>query len=210
MNASRILLSSAAALTMIAVGVTGFTSSDSSATTTGAVERSMSAAAFTVDAAHSSAVFRIKHMDTAFFYGRFNKIAGAFKLDPENPSASELNVIIETASVDTGNKGRDEHIRSNDFFSASQFPQATFSSTSIERAGPDTYKVTGDLTVKGKSKSVTVEVKHTGSNTNRGGKQISGIESIFTINRSDFGIDYMPQGLGEEVKMMISLEGVAE
>lgn len=172
-----------------------------------AVPAPAAAGEFAVDAVHSSVVFKVKHMNVAWFYGRFNKVEGSFNLDSANPSASSINVTVPTDSVDTANGGRDKHLRNQDFFSSTEFPTLTFKSTSVEKTGENTYKVKGDLTARGTTKQVEVTVEDTGRGKGRDGSDLAGMHTTFTINRSDFGIKYGAGALGEEVTLMVSLEG---
>lgn len=167
--------------------------------------------AFKVDAVHSSVVFRVKHMNAAYFYGRFNKVEGSFLLDAANPSASSLTVTIPTDSIDTNNGGRDKHLKSQDFFSVAEHPTITFTGRKFEKGaeenGEISYTVTGDLTLLGKTKEVTATVRQTGQGPGRSG-EVGGIEAKFTIKRSDFGMNFMVgKGLGDEVTVMAGLEG---
>ncbi len=166
--------------------------------------------AFKVDAGHSAVIYRIKHLGVAYNYGRFNGIEGSFHFDPSEPEASEISVEIDTASVDSGIEKRDNHLRSPDFFNAKQFPTATFESTSVRKTGPSVYEVTGDFTLNGQTKPVTTTINLTGEGQDPWGGYRSGIETVFTIKRSDFGITYMVDngGLADEVRLTVALEGV--
>lgn len=163
--------------------------------------------AFTVDAVHSSVVFRVKHQNVAYFYGRFNKVSGSFNLDEANPAASSLDITIDAESVDTANEGRDKHLRTADFFSAKEFPTVTFKSTSAESKGEKQYLVKGDLTFRGVTKPVEVTVTETGRGAGRGGMKIAGFETMFIIKRSEYGMTYGKDSLGDDVTVYVSLEG---
>jgi polyisoprenoid-binding protein YceI len=162
--------------------------------------------AYAVDTVHSSVIYRIKHMDVAYHYGRFNEFSGSFLLDAENPSASVIDLTIQTASVDSGNEGRDKHLRNPDFFDVEQFPTATFVANSVRKTSDDTFETTGEFTLHGVTKPITVTIHHTGAGQGRGGVQIAGMESTFTIKRSDFNLG-KPGGVGDEVRITVSLEG---
>ncbi|MBX3408311.1 MAG: YceI family protein [Phycisphaeraceae bacterium] len=165
------------------------------------------AKAFTVDGVHSFVTFKVKHLNVAYAYGRFNKVSGSFLIDPENLGESMVDVKVDAASVDTANEGRDRHLRGQDFFSVNEFPEITFKSSSIVKKG-DAFEMTGDLSFHGVTKTITVPLEYFGTGQGRGGTTIAGFESIFTIKRSEYGITYMPNGLGEDVTIMVSLEGV--
>lgn len=164
---------------------------------------------FKVDATHSSVVFRVKHMGVSYTYGRFNDVAGAFSIDEGHPAESGFDITVKSASIDTESDSRDNHLRSPDFFNVKQFPEITFKSKSVKKSG-EIYKVTGDLTLLGVTKSITIDVEHIGTAEHpRSGNAISGVETVFTIKRSDYGMTYGLGGVGDEVKLMVSLEGGA-
>ncbi len=169
---------------------------------------SLTADAFQVDSVHSSMVFRVKHMGTANFYGRFNSISGSFSLD-DDPAKSSFQVQIKTDSVDTANTKRDQHLKSPDFFNAAQFPTISFKSTQVKKVGGEGIDVTGDLTLHGVTKPVIAKVTKTGSGGSRG-RAIAGVEAQLTIKRSDFGMTFAADSLGDEVFIIISLEGAKQ
>lgn len=158
---------------------------------------------FTLDAVHSSVMFKIEHMGVSNFYGAFKDVSGSYTLG-ENPS---FNFSIKTDSVDTRNEGRDKHLKSPDFFNAPEFPAITFKSTKVEKAG-DNLKVTGDLTMHGVTKPVTAEFKIWPAKETRQGMK-GGFETHFTIKRTDFGMStYVAEGgLGDEVTVLFAGEG---
>jgi len=163
---------------------------------------SAQADAYTIDSVHSFITFKIKHLNASYAYGRINSPSGTFALE----EGGAIEVSAKTEDIDTGNGKRDQHLKGPDFFSAKEFPTLSFKSTSIKKAG-DGFAVTGDLTAKGVTKPITVTLQKVGEGQGRGGVKLMGIEGTFTIKRSDFGISYMPEGLGDEVTLMIALEG---
>jgi polyisoprenoid-binding protein YceI len=165
-------------------------------------------APFSVDNVHSTALFRVRHNNVSFFYGRFNTIKGTFTIDPAKPEASMFDIAIDLESVDSNNRNRDEHLRGNDFFAASEFPTATFKSTSVKSAGENVMEVTGNLTIRGTTKPVTVRIEHTGTGAGRRGGTVQGFEASFTIKRSDFGVSYqVGPGLSDEVNLILGIQG---
>jgi polyisoprenoid-binding protein YceI len=162
---------------------------------------------YKADPVHSSVVFKIKHMNTSYSWGRFNDISGTFALDEQNPAQSQLNFQVKTASVDTGNPARDRHIKSPDFLNAVQFSTITFKSKSVSAAGKDAYEVSGDLTLHGVTKPVTVKLNKTGAGTDPRRRPIAGIEATFTLKRSEFGMTNMVGPIGDEVWLNVSVEG---
>jgi polyisoprenoid-binding protein YceI len=164
--------------------------------------------AYTIDLAHSYMVFRIKHMDVAWAYGRFNKFSGTVNLDEANPAACSVNVEVETASVDTGIGKRDDHLRTPDYLNVAQFPKMTFQSTSVKKTGEGQFEVTGNLMFHGQTKVVTAKFEKTGMGKDRAGKPLVGFEGTFTIKRSDFGQKVDPKALGDDVRVTLSIEAV--
>ena len=159
-----------------------------------------------VDAVHSTVLFKIKHMNVGYNFGRFNEVSGKVYFDADEPAQSSLEITIKTASVDTANAKRDQHLRGPDFFDAKQFPVMTFKSKSVKKTGDKIYSMTGELMAKGVKKTITVPVEHTGTGQSRGGKTLVGALSTFKIKRSDYGIDYMLGGLSDEVELIVSIE----
>lgn len=164
---------------------------------------------FKVDGGHSSVVYKINHLGVSNFYGRFNAIDGEFTFDAAAPESAKINVTIKADSIDSGNGQRDGHLKSPDFFNVKQFPEITFKSTGVKKAG-DGFELTGDLTLLGQTKPITATLVHVGEKDAgaRFGYR-SGLEARFKINRGDFGMKYMIDngGLGAEVEVVVALEG---
>ncbi len=163
---------------------------------------------YELDSVHSTVAFRINHMGVAPFYGRFNTIGGEFTFDESAPESATFNITIPTESVDSGNEQRDRHLKTADFFNAREFPEITFKSTSVAAAEDGSLDVTGDLTLHGVTKSVTVKAIPVGAKeTQQGYKR--GFEVQAAINRSDFGMEYGLEGdvLGDEIALRFGLEG---
>src|SRR6476620_9577678 len=118
----------------------------------------MSTTQWDFDLSHSSVNFHVRHLMVSKVHGRFALWSGKLELDEQDLTKSQFEVEIDAASVDTKEPKRDEHLRSADFFDAATYPKLTFKSTKIERDGSD-YKVTGDLTIHGTTKSVTLAVE---------------------------------------------------
>jgi polyisoprenoid-binding protein YceI len=129
--------------------------------------------------------------------------------DKADPSKSSVEVSVPVESVDTKNEKRDQHLKSPDFFNAKQCPMIIFKSKSVEASG-DTYKVTGDLTLHGVTKPLTLEIKKGTEAKGTEGEIRGGGETRFTVKRSDFGMNFMQDALGDDVTVILSLEGVKE
>lgn len=160
--------------------------------------------AYKIDPVHSSAIFRIQHLGVSYFWGRFNDKSGTITIDPSDPTRDSFDVSIKTESLDTANPNRDKHLKSGDFFSAQEFPSISFKSTAV-KGSADKLEITGDLTLHGTTKSITVTLDKTGEADTRMGHRI-GFEGTFTVKRSDYGMNKMLDVVGDEVKLMISLE----
>src|SRR3954451_2301505 len=145
---------------------------------------------YAIDAAHSSVGFVARHAMVTKVRGSFNEFEGSGYFDADHPENSHLELVIQAASIDTRNADRDGHLRSNDFFAMDEYPQITFRSTSVEQTGDAEYKVTGDLTIKGITKPVTVDFDYTGAVVDPFGNHRIGLEGRTTINRKDFGVTW--------------------
>ena len=163
---------------------------------------------YSVDPTHSTVIFRITHLSVSTFQGRFNNMSGSFTVDSENPAKSSVQIEIEVESLDTNSDRRNNHLRSPDFFNAKQFPKITLESTAVKKKGDERLEVTGNLTLHGVTKSIKVEMVHIGSGKDPWGGFRSGYDTRFTIKRSEFGMDYMMGGLGDEVEILLSIEGI--
>ena len=164
--------------------------------------------AYTIDDVHSCALFRVKHAAASQFWGRFNDISGTFTV-ANDPALMAFSVEIKVDSVDTAEPKLDGHLKSPDFFNAAEFPTMKFTSKSAKKAaGENMFEVAGDLSMHGVTKPVTAMVELTGVSDMMGGR--AGIEAIFTVKRSDFGMTYgVDKGaIGDEVRVLVNLEGI--
>ena len=164
---------------------------------------------FKIDPIHSSVLFSIKHLEVTDFYGGFDVISGSVTFDAADPSKSAVDLTVPVESINTRNDKRNQHLKSPDFFNAKQFPTLTFKSNKVEASG-DTYKVTGDLTIRGVTKPVTVDFKKGPEGKGQQGETRGGGETRFTIKRSDYGMTFMAGALGDEVNIVLGLEGVKQ
>jgi polyisoprenoid-binding protein YceI len=137
----------------------------------------------------------------------FRDLGGRLVLDEVDPSKSSVQIEVKTGSVETFEAKRDQHLRSPDFFSAKQFPTATFKSNRVEKTGTG-YRVSGDFTLRGVTKPLTIDVVAVGSGKDGSGNNRRGFETSFAIKRFDHGISYMPDGLSDEVTLIVALSAV--
>lgn len=165
---------------------------------------------YQVDPVHSSVIFRIQHLGIAYVYGRINNLSGTLKIDEGTPAGSVVEIYAKAKNVDTFNSERDNHLRSPDFFHSKKFPIVSFKSTSFTKTSNDMYEVTGDLTLLGVTRPLTVKVQRTGAGEDPWGGFRIGFETTFTIKRSDFGMNFMMGGVGDEVRIILSIEGIRQ
>ena len=160
--------------------------------------------------AHAFVQFRIQHLGYSWLYGRFNDFSGSFSYDEDAPNASQVEVVIKTTSLDSNHAERDKHLRSDDFLDVSKHPEATFKSTSYEETGTDTATLTGDLTLHGVTKPVTIAVSKIGQGPDPWGGFRRGFEGTTSIKLSDFGIKKDLGPASQEVELTLSVEGIRQ
>jgi polyisoprenoid-binding protein YceI len=145
---------------------------------------------YTLDPTHSRIGFVARHAMVTKVRGSFNEYEGSGYFDADDPSRSRAEVTIKAASIDTRNADRDAHLRGNDFFDMETYPEIRFVATSVEPSGGDSYRVTGDLTIKGTTKPVTFEVDYAGTAVDPFGNTRVGFEGSTTVNRKDWGVSW--------------------
>ena len=168
---------------------------------------------YRIDKAHSEAIFQVRHLLTKV-RGRFSDFEGAIDYDEQNPERSSVNVTIQAASVDTNERDRDAHLRSADFFDVEKFPTLTFKSTRVTGKGNDSFDVTGDLTIHGVTRLVTLSATFLGNAKDPWDNERIAFEAETTINRKDFGLLWnaaLETGgflVGDEVKISLSVQAL--
>ncbi|WP_141203160.1 YceI family protein [Streptomyces griseorubiginosus] len=143
-----------------------------------------------IDPAHSRIGFSVRHAMVTTVRGAFLEYQSRLYFDGRDPSASKAEIIVSTGSVDTGVEQRDAHLVGRDFLDSARYPRMRFVSTSVEVAGPDVYRMTGDLTIKAATRPVVLELTYIGHVTDPFGYQRVGFDGTTTINRSDWGLTY--------------------
>jgi polyisoprenoid-binding protein YceI len=146
--------------------------------------------AWDIDTVHSRIEFTARHMMVSNVKGHFTSFSGEAHLDEANPANSRVNVTIDLASVTTGAEGRDNHLRSADFFDVENYPTASFHSTTVEPLGADHLRVTGDLTIRGITKPVSLDVNVEGKVTDMQGKDRYGFTATTSFSRKEFGLEW--------------------
>ena len=145
---------------------------------------------YAIDPAHSRIGFVARHAMVTKVRGSFNEFEGSGYFDAEDPTRSSLELRIQAASIDTRNADRDGHLRGNDFFDMEKYPEIAFVSTAVEAVDAENYRVTGDLTIKGVTKPVTVDFEYTGTALDPFGNRRIGLEGKTTVNRKDWGVSW--------------------
>ncbi len=165
----------------------------------------VAADSYTIDPAHTYPNFRVDHLGFSTLHGRFGKTSGKLIMDQAKGTGS-VEVIIDVASVDTGFKKRDDHLRSPDFFNAIEFPEIIFKSTRVTFAGEGAV-VSGNLTIKGVTRPVTLEVSRVSCGIHPlNKKQVCGFDATTRFLRSDFGMKYALPAVGDEIRLDIEME----
>jgi len=145
---------------------------------------------YTIDPAHSSIGFTVRHAMVTNVRGSFTDHEGTLTLDGSNPGASSASIDVKIASIDTGIADRDGHLRGGDFFDAEQFPVMSFRSTGAKELGGDKYRIIGDLTIKDVTRPLSIDLEFNGSATDPYGNQRIGFEGGAEILRSDWGLTW--------------------
>ncbi|MFF0147393.1 polyisoprenoid-binding protein YceI [Amycolatopsis sulphurea] len=145
---------------------------------------------YTIDGGHSRIGFVARHAMVTKVRGSFNEFEGSFAVDGANPALSSARITIQAKSIDTRNADRDGHLRTNDFLAADEFPTITFASTGVTQTGESSFDVTGDLTIKGVTKSLTIPFEFGGAAKDPFGNDRVGFEGATSINRSDYGVTF--------------------
>jgi len=166
---------------------------------------------YNVDKVHSEVTFRVRHF-VSKVSGRFDDFSGTISIVPGKPAASSVEFAIKTASINTANPARDNHLRSADFFDAEKNPEITFKSTKIVPVDADTFNVTGIFTMHGTAKELTIPVDFGGTVTDQRGTEKAGFSLSTKLNRKDYGIvwnqtlDSGSMVLGDEVEITVNIE----
>lgn len=169
---------------------------------------------YVIDPSHMAIAFLVSHMGFARTMGQFTEAEGSFIFDDAKPSVSDIDVRIAAASVDTHHQARDEHLRKEEFLWVEKYPDITFRGTGAEQTGPRTGRIMGDLTIRGVTRPVTLDVTWNKSGEYMMGDKhwAAGISARTTIKRSDFGMTYALQGgaVGDEVDIILEFEAIRQ
>lgn len=169
-------------------------------------------ATYKIDAAHSEITFKVKHLMISSVTGNFGKFDATVTADKDDFTDAVISFEADVDSINTNNEQRDGHLKSEDFFAAAQYPKITFSSNKIEKKGEGEYAVTGDFTVRGVTKPLTLQVEHAGTVVDPYGQTKAGFEATGKINRKDFGLNWSAVTeaggivVSDEVKLHLSVQ----
>jgi polyisoprenoid-binding protein YceI len=171
--------------------------------------------AWQIDNVHTHIGFSVKHMMVTTVRGQFRSYRGTANLDTKDFARSRFEGEIDVASIDTGNADRDNHLRTGDFFDAANHPKITFKSNRIEPKSDAEYVVHGDITIRGVTKPIELEVEYLGTSKNPYGKTVAGISVRGTLNRKDFGVSFNAAletggvAVADKVKLEVDVEMTA-
>jgi polyisoprenoid-binding protein YceI len=171
----------------------------------------MATTTWNTDATHTDVQLSAKHMMVTTVRGKFNAVEGSLQLDDRDPVASSGTFSVRAASINTGVEARDNHLRSVDFLDSEAFPTIEFTSTRVEAAGGNDYRVTGDLTIRGTTRPITFDVEFLGVYQGFGGARRAGFHATTKLNREDWGLTWnraLESGsllVGKEIKLEIDL-----
>lgn len=167
---------------------------------------------YKLDPVHSNIVFSTDHLGFSKMIGQFQEFDGSLTFDGSSVEGVAVEVVIKTASIDTDHEARDKHLTSPDFFNTQEFPEMTFKSTAVEATGDKTAKLTGDLTLLGVTKPVTLDVtlNKVDANPMDPSVFIAGFSATGTVKRSDFGMQYGQGAIGDDVALWIEIEAIKQ
>jgi len=174
----------------------------------------MTTKTWTIDAAHSSIAFSVRHMVVSKVRGRFTKLAGTLSIDDDDLTRSVVEATIDASSVDTGTPDRDAHLRAPDFFDVARFPELRFRSTRIESLGDSRYRVVGELSIRDVTREVELEAEYGGRGKDPWGNERVGFVAKTAIDRKDFGLEWnqaLETGgvlVGQRVDIELDVQGV--
>ena len=176
----------------------------------------MAKSKWALDKSHSSVDFTVRHMMFAKVNGTFKEFNAEIEADPEDLTTASISFEVDTASIDTRNGDRDAHLRSADFFDSENHPKMTFKATKIVKTGDGTYDITGDLTIRGTTRSETFKVEYNGSGKDPWGNEKVGFSVEGKINRTDYGFKWnapLEAGgvlVGDEVKISLDIQAAKQ
>lgn len=167
-----------------------------------------------IDASHSEITFKVKHLVISTVTGKFKEFDASIESDNEDFEDAKIIFQASIESIDTGNEDRDNHLKSDDFFNASEYPKMTFESTSFKKAGDGEYKLNGDLTIRGNSRPIELDVEYGGTVVDPYGQTKAGFDITGKINRKEYGLKWSAVTeagsvvVSDEVKLNLNVQFV--
>lgn len=168
-----------------------------------------STGSYKIDPAHSAVQFSVGHLGIGNIVGRFNTVAGNFNIDSKG--SSKVDVTIEVTSVDTNHEKRDAHLRSPDFFNAKQYPMIKFVSDKVSyNIQGEPVSVSGNFTLHGKTQNVTLTIKPIGAGKDPWGNYRAGYTATTVIKRSAYDMNFMADGIGDDISITMNIEAIKQ
>ncbi len=174
------------------------------------VGQSIAVESYSIDPVHSTILFNISHLGLSHFYGRFNDPNGMLIFDEAHPENSNIEVTVMVKAIDTANEKRDTHLKSKAFFNMDAHPSIRFQSRKVTKLSNQAYRVEGELTFLGITKTISFESRYLGSGKDPWGGSRIAFEATFSIKRSDYGMDFMNGPLGDDIHLIVNLEGIRQ
>ena len=162
---------------------------------------------YKVDPEHSTVLLKVKHLNTSWTFCHFDQVNGEFTVDPAKPESDAFKVVVAASSLASGQSARDNHLKSADFLDVAQFPDITFTSKKVSKSGEGKYKADGELSLHGVKKALSVDLEEVGASDSKFGVR-AGYFGSFTVSRKDFGVTFMPDAVGDEIFVTVSVEGI--
>lgn len=164
---------------------------------------------YAIDMNHSRIFFDVSHQDYSTMHGRFAEFGGTFRYDAENPSNSSLDITIDPASIDMFHEGLNDHLRTDDFFNVTEYPEMRFVSETVEENGDDSFTVHGDFTMLGETNPVTFHVVLNRTGQTSDGAPKAGFTATGTLDRTEYGMGFAAPAIGAVVDFRIEIEASA-
>ena len=206
MNRFRAVLAAGVSIGLVATAVAQQPAGVPQPVAAAAAAQQVRSGEYKLDQAHAKIVWSVSHFGFSTYYGEFTEFDAKLKLDSANPAASRLEATIDTASIDGHDEALEKHLRSADFFDTETHPGASFVSTQIRPTSATTADVTGNFTMLGVTKPLTLKVTFNKAGENMQGVYVAGFSAEGAVKRSDYGMTYGTPGLGDEVRLIISGE----
>jgi len=165
---------------------------------------------YQVDPVHTFVLFRVQHLGLSYSYGRFTQVDGTFSVDEGDLAKSAVELTIRADSIATQDAKRDAHLNSPDFFNSKAFPVIRFVGKRFARGADGHLQVTGDLTLHGVIREITLPMDHVGEGKDPWGGYRSGYEGRVSLKRTDYGMDFMVGPVGETVELILAVEGIRQ